>query len=77
MKRIVISSQKGGSGKTTLTACLAVEAERAGDAPAWLVDTDKQGTLGMWHTRRKSETPQRAEMPFIEPAWVILNHTEA
>jgi chromosome partitioning protein len=73
LKRIVISSQKGGSGKTTLTACLAVEAERAGDAPAWLVDTDKQGTLGMWHTRRKSETPQRAEMPFKDLAAGLAN----
>ncbi len=64
MKTIVVTSQKGGSGKTTLAAHLAVEAERVGDAPAWLIDTDKQGTLGLWHDRRQSETPQRADVPF-------------
>jgi chromosome partitioning protein len=42
MKTIVITSQKGGSGKTTLAAHLVVEAERADDAPAWLIDTDEQ-----------------------------------
>jgi chromosome partitioning protein len=64
MKTIVVTSQKGGSGKTTLAAHLAVEAERAGDGPAWLIDTDKQGTLSLWHERRESDTPQRAEVSF-------------
>lgn len=64
MKTIVITSQKGGSGKTTLATHLAVEAERKGDGPAWLVDTDKQGTLSLWHERREAETPQRADVPF-------------
>lgn len=64
MKTIVITSQKGGSGKTTLAAHLAVEAERVGDAPAWVIDTDKQGTLSLWHERREAETPQRADVPF-------------
>jgi chromosome partitioning protein len=60
MKTIVISSQKGGGGKTTLTALLSVEAERAGDGPAWLIDTDQQGTLSQWHERREAEKPERA-----------------
>ena len=47
-----------------LAAHLAVEAERTGDAPAWLIDTDRQGTLSQWHERRKAETPQRGEMRF-------------
>ena len=64
MKSIIITSQKGGSGKTTLATHLAVEAERKGDGPAWLVDTDKQGTLSLWHERREAETPQRADVPF-------------
>ena len=64
MKVIVVTSQKGGSGKTTLAAHLAVETERAGDGPTWLIDTDKQGTLSLWHERRESETPQRADVPF-------------
>jgi chromosome partitioning protein len=64
----VASSQKGGSGKTTLCAHLAVEAECQGDGPAWLIDTDKQGTLSQWHERRTAETPQRAELPFVRIA---------
>jgi cellulose biosynthesis protein BcsQ len=44
MQTIVINSQKGGSGKTSLCAHLAVEAERAGDGPVYLIDTDPQGT---------------------------------
>ena len=68
MKTIVVTSQKGGSGKTTLAAHLAVEAEQAGDGPAWLIDTDNQGTLSLWHERRKAETPQRADVPFAHLA---------
>ena len=66
MKTILVTSQKGGSGKTTLAAHLSVEAERCGDAPAWLIDTDKQATLSLWHDRREAETPQRADVPFIQ-----------
>ena len=76
MKKIVITSQKGGSGKTTLAAHLAVEAERVGDAPAWLIDTDEQGTLSQWHERREAETPQRAEMPFARLAAGLTNMAE-
>jgi len=65
LKTIVVTSQKGGSGKTTLAAHLAVEVERAGDGPAWLIDTDKQGTLSLWHERREADTPQRADVPFV------------
>jgi chromosome partitioning protein len=73
MKTIVVASQKGGSSKTTTVALLAVEAERAGDGPAWIIDTDKQGSLSRWHDRRESETPQRAEMPFSELAAGLAN----
>ncbi len=62
MKTILITSQKGGSGKTMLAAHLAVEAERSGDAPAWIIDTDRQATLTRWHERRTPETPQRGDV---------------
>jgi chromosome partitioning protein len=62
MKTIVIESQKGGSGKTMLAAHLAVEAERNSDA-AWVIDTDRQATLSLWHERRKNDTPQRLDAP--------------
>jgi chromosome partitioning protein len=64
MITIVVNSQKGGSGKTTLCANLAVEAERAGDGPVFLIDTDPQGTLTTWHEKRELERPQRVDLPF-------------
>ena len=66
MQTIVINSQKGGSGKTTLCAHLSVEAERAGDGPVYLIDTDPQGTLSTWHDKREAELPRRIELPFSD-----------
>jgi chromosome partitioning protein len=63
MKTILINSQKGGSGKTTLCAHLAVQAERAGDGPVYLIDTDPQGSLSTWHEKREAEAPRRVEVP--------------
>jgi chromosome partitioning protein len=68
MKTILIASQKGGSGKTTLVSHLSVEPERSRDTPVWLIDTDKQATLSLWHERREAETPQRADVPFTRLA---------
>jgi len=62
MQTIVINSQKGGSGKTSLCAHLSVEAERAGDGPVYLIDTDPQGTLSTWHDVRTAERPHRVEI---------------
>lgn len=64
MQTIVVNSQKGGSGKTTLCAHLSVEAERVGDGPVYLVDLDTQGTLSTWHERRERELPRRVNVPF-------------
>jgi len=61
---IIVNSQKGGSGKTTLSAHLAVEAERIGDGPVHIIDTDPQGSLARWHSIREAETPERSELPF-------------
>jgi chromosome partitioning protein len=68
MQTIVVNSQKGGSGKTSLCAHLAVEAERAGDGPVYLIDTDPQGTLSAWHEARAAERPHRVEVPLSELA---------
>ena len=62
MKTLVWNSQKGGSGKTSLCAHVAVEAERAGNGPVYLIDTDPQGTLSTWHESREAETPHRVEV---------------
>ena len=59
---IVLASQKGGAGKTTLAAHLAVAAEAAGDGPAVLIDTDPQGSLSAWWNVRKADSPKLAPM---------------
>ena len=41
MHILVLSSQKGGTGKTTLSGHLAVEAQNAGVGPVALIDTDR------------------------------------
>ena len=57
MKTIVLASQKGGAGKTTIAAHLAVAAELAGDSPCVMIDTDPQESLVAWWNCRQSETP--------------------
>ena len=71
---IALASQKGGSGKTTLSGHLAVEAEKAGAGPVTLVDTDPQGSLAQWWNARAASTPNFAKMgPYeLEAALVEL-----
>lgn len=57
MRVIVFASQKGGSGKTTLSGHIAVEAERQGAGPVALIDTDPQGSLAKWWNVRKDPAP--------------------
>lgn len=57
MKVIVVASQIGGGGKTTLVSHLAVEAERCGTGPVVLIDTDPKGGLAMWWNERQAKTP--------------------
>jgi chromosome partitioning protein len=66
MRIIALASQKGGSGKTTLAAHLAVQAGRVGQAPAVLIDTDPQGSLGEWWRERKDEIPALASVKLDE-----------
>jgi chromosome partitioning protein len=49
---IGILNSKGGVGKTTLCACLAIRA--AEDGSACVVDIDPQESISEWHMRRKS-----------------------
>src|ERR1051325_3966351 len=60
MRIIALASRKGGSGKTTIAAHLAVQAGRVGQGPAVLVDIDEQGSLGEWWRERKDDTPALA-----------------
>ena len=56
-KVITVAQQKGGAGKTTIAANLAVSLSRRGSRVA-LLDTDPQGSLGRWFmTRREAGDP--------------------
>ena len=57
MRTLVIASQKGGVGKTTIAGHLAVMAESKGAGPVALIDTDPQGSLSSWWNERQAETP--------------------
>lgn len=57
MKVIVVASQKGGVGKTTLTGHLGVMADQLKAGPVALIDTDPQGSLAQWWNAREVETP--------------------
>jgi chromosome partitioning protein len=72
---IVCASQKGGSGKTTLSGHLAVEATRAGAGEIALIDTDPQGSLAAWWNARQAPTPHfvRAGMAELEEALIGLH----
>lgn len=61
MRVLALASQKGGSGKTTLSGHLAVQAERAGAGPVVLIDIDPQGSLADWWNEREAEAPAFAQ----------------
>ena len=58
---ILFGNKKGGSGKTTLSGHLAVQAELSGAGPVVLVDTDPQGSLTAWWNEREAPTPAFAQ----------------
>src|SRR5579863_429857 len=60
MRTIAFINQKGGTGKSTLAACLAVAAREAGER-VFLIDMDPQKSLLKWgHRRRDKEVPVEA-----------------
>jgi chromosome partitioning protein len=63
---VVMASQKGGSGKTTLSGHLAVEAETSGAGPVALIDTDPQGSLAQWWNSRAAKAPHFAKISVFE-----------
>ncbi len=62
---LALASQKGGSGKTTLAGHLAVQAERRGDGPVALVDTDPQASLADWWNEREAASPVFAQTSLL------------
>lgn len=66
MKVLVLASQKGGAGKTTIAAHVGVAAERDGAGPVVLIDTDPQGSLSAWWNSREADTPALASATLAE-----------
>lgn len=57
LRILALASQKGGSGKTTLSGHLAVQMVRAGAGPVVLIDIDPQGSLSDWWNEREAGEP--------------------
>ena len=64
MKIIVMASQKGGVGKTTLAGHLGAQAASEGHQVA-LLDTDPQGSLANWWNVREAPQPIFASTAFL------------
>jgi chromosome partitioning protein len=62
MYTVAILSQKGGTGKTTLSLHLAVAAEKAGQS-AVVIDLDPQASAAEWKDSRKGDTPVVVPVP--------------
>jgi chromosome partitioning protein len=57
MRTLVLASQKGGVGKTTIAGHLGVMAEQQNTGPVALIDTDPQGSLSSWWNEREAAAP--------------------
>lgn len=66
MHVLVMASQKGGSGKTTLSGHLAVEADQANIGPVALIDADPQGSLSHWWNARAASSPHFAKVGLLQ-----------
>lgn len=60
MKTLVLATQKGGSGKSTISRSIAAELSSAGSRVAML-DLDPQGSLTRWWHRREADDLQLVE----------------
>jgi chromosome partitioning protein len=61
MKVISLVTQKGGSGKSTLTVSLAVAAQEAGHSVC-ILEMDKQATVTQWSQTRSGQAPEVAQV---------------
>ena len=74
-KIIVVAQQKGGSGKTTIAANLAVAYARQGARVA-ILDTDPQGSLGRWFMARRERLGDAGMAFSTASAWGVSYECE-
>lgn len=68
---ITVAQQKGGSGKTTLAANLAIALLGRGHSVA-ILDTDPQGSLGRWFMTRREALNGESDLDFgTASAWGV------
>jgi len=72
---VTVAQQKGGSGKTTLAAGLAIAARGRGLSVA-LIDTDPQGSLGRWFMTRRERLGEGAIEFTTSSAWGVSYECE-
>ncbi|MFN7451884.1 MAG: ParA family partition ATPase [Alphaproteobacteria bacterium] len=72
---ITIAQQKGGAGKTTMAAHLAVTFASSGQQRVAIIDIDPQGSLGQWYHLREKRLGQSATgMTFARiSGWRVTN----
>lgn len=63
MKTVAIVSQKGGSGKTTLSLHIATAVEAAG-SPTVIIDLDPQASAAGWGDSREGDAPVVVALPY-------------
>jgi chromosome partitioning protein len=56
MKTLIITSQKGGSGKTYSRVASRSSLPRRPETPTVIIDTDPQQTLATWWNIRRAST---------------------
>ncbi|MEQ1714141.1 MAG: ParA family protein [Hyphomicrobium sp.] len=65
MKIIALLSQKGGSGKTTISLNFAIAATLQGHS-AVIINLDPQQSAARWARLRSSDTGERNVRPLVE-----------
>jgi hypothetical protein len=73
LRVLALASQKGGSGKTTLSGHSAAQAQRAGAGPVVLIDIDPQGSLADWWNEREADFPAFAQTTV--GAWLRISRS--
>lgn len=71
---ITLAQQKGGSGKTTITAHLAAAFSASGKKVG-LIDGDPQGSLASWYKARSEKFPEKVKnFTFMQvPGWRVAS----
>ncbi len=76
MRVISFVTQKGGSGKTTLTLACAVAAEQDGHR-VLIVDLDPQATAEAWYQDRDADSPKLVAATSVDLSEAIARAREA